>query len=213
MAILVENKYLVLAFIGALLTAILVYGFLAEVGETTTVVVAGIDVPAGSLLERDQLKEVELPYGAVHPDAVRSVADAAGSYATGPIYRGQQVLKQMVGGRNSDAALKAYLDSGYRLMQFPVDPARCPIDLLLPGDVVDILFIPTGIVSEGPSTMTIEGVRVVRIARDGDGRSAGITLAVTPQQAQLLAFAGEAGQVFIVLHGGNEGAVEEGGER
>jgi len=212
MAIVADHKYLVLAVIGALLTAVLVYGYLSRVGDTRTVVVAEIDVPAGSLIEREQLKEVELPYGAVHPDALRSVADAAGGYATGPIYRGQQVLKQMIGGRDSDAVLKTYLDSGYRLMQLPVDPETCPVDLLFPGDIVDVLFVPAGVVSEDVSTMTIEGVRAVRITRDSDGKPAGITLAVTPQQAQLLAFAREAGEVFIVLRGGNEGAVKEDGD-
>ena len=160
-------------------------------GEVVPVLVARRDLPGGHVLGLGDAVVRRLPAALVPPGAVDRAAE--GSVLADDVFAGEAVLAARVAPEGL-GAVAALLPPGTQGVAVPADGAGLR---LAPGDVVDALAtFDAGETAEGPPT-----VAVARDALVVDVGEAGVTLAVTEEQAPRLAFAVVAGVVTLVLSG------------
>jgi len=199
--------------------------------STITVVVASRAVPVRGLLSADDLETADLPLGTVPEGAVRATDDAIGRLTLVELYPGEVILAPRLLDPNviaRDGRLALVMAEDQVLMAFPINDLMSRINILKPGDKVDLLFsmnIPMEGIEEITGTEAGEAVIVreegseeqvtfdllqnVNVAAvvGGQRREDGTTtaleallLTVGPQDALLIKYALDAGgTVDIVL--------------
>jgi pilus assembly protein CpaB len=113
--------------------------------KTRQVIVAAVDIPAGGVLSTDNLATRTIPdrylaSTALGPDSVDAVSGqkiVVGVKAGDPIDRG--ALE-----RADRAALSTTVAKGERAITFPVDEISSISGMLVPGDIIDLLFTGPG---------------------------------------------------------------------
>lgn len=206
-----RHMALLLAVAMALLTAVLVYNYLSRFAETMPVVVAARDLEGPTLIEPGDLKVVPVPVGSVHPLAFHDPAAVAGQWLKGSAVAGQMLLApHLVGGPAGGSPLQIVLQQDQVGFFLPAPVERMLGGAVAPGDKVDLIFVAArGRGDEARSDLLAAAVPVLDVrdqdgqpfSAEGRGRSlpAGLVLAVTPFDAQRLAFALEHGQVYVAL--------------
>jgi len=205
-----ENRYLLLAFLAAVATGLFTYAYLAQLDRRVEVVVAAAAVPQYARLDTGTVKVVRLPVQAVHPDAVLRLEDALGRHVLVPSEPGEQILRSKLAGSGRDARFVARLGPEERAMMVPVGLAQGAGGAVRPGDRVDVVFVTTEHQSGFALARTLlYGVTVLDVRNDQGrsaterdaGQPAGVVLAVSPGQAERLAFAMENGRLYLSLSG------------
>jgi len=212
----------------------------APAPRTTDVFVPAAEIAAGTILTPDRLGRMALPPAAVTDEMFRADDDGAqtleGSVARQMLPRGVPITKAAIVRPGDRGFLAAVLPQGKRAISIPVGEVTGVSGLILPGDRVDLIL--TYSVDGG----TIDAERDIRasetvmanlqvlaldrrlsqkqIAPDGSpitdappiARTA--TLAVTPQQAEMITLATTLGDLSLVLNsvhdGGDPKALEAG---
>ena len=189
--------------------------FLSQTQRTVTVVRAVRDIPAFTQLTAADVRAVSVPAAAVPEGALRSVEDAIGRFALGPIAQEQTLMRGNVADVEADRSLlKSKLtqigNKGTRAFAVPVAAQ----DLfggeqgLKPGDRVDVIAVvklDTGQNRAVEFADTIlQNVPVLAVLGGGGGVSGGdqqgaVVLAVSHEQAQMLAFAQAKGTLRLAL--------------
>ena len=183
--------------------------------ELANVVVAVADLPFGTHLTRDQLSVVAWPAASMPADAFHSVEEVfAGSQGTDrivlkPIDKGEPVLKSKVSGFGAKATLSRQVPPGMRAVSIRIDDVSGVAGFILPGDRVDVM-LTRRLESATPDTnmatdIILQNVLVLGIDQLSDqdrekpvvARTA--TVAVTPEDAQKLALAQQAGTLGLAL--------------
>ncbi|MBX5464717.1 MAG: Flp pilus assembly protein CpaB [Clostridia bacterium] len=193
-------------------------------GGRVPVVVAARALPAYTRLQAGDVRLVELPAEAVHPEASGDVRQVVGRYTSAALARGEQVLRgRLAGGDRAGQAL-AGLAPGRAVMAVPVDPTRTPVGLLQPGRRLDVLFVSES--RDGAaarSQLLLRGVELVGVqdtaggwydespgGRDRREAPAAVLLAVDGPQAERLAYAIAYGRVMLAASS-LAGGLESGG--
>lgn len=145
------------------------------------------------------LKEMR-PGNTLQPDAIADEGQAVGSLALITIPSGSQLTASSVG-TNVAFALPVRLQPGMRAVSIPVDRVKDVSGLIQPGDRVDVIAIPPQ-KNNGPPPKAVTIFRGVRVLAVGNAlenpsatpspdeqTAATVTLEVTPNQADLLAWA------------------------
>ncbi len=168
--------------LGALLAAAAVWSGLHAVdpaAKTTPVWTAAADLPAGSVLERGDLRRAAYPADGVPEDAVRSPGDAVGRTVLAPVPAGLPITgSQLLGAR----ALDGY--PGRSALAVRVDPAAA--GLLRPGDRIALVAgDPQGAT---PAEQVTDDALVMTVPREDPAAgpaSAGrlVVLAIRPREA------------------------------
>ena len=194
-----------LASVGlALVAALTVYRYLAGLGERFPVVVAAASLPAGKVLAPGDLKVVMLPGDAIHPQALRSLADGLGRVTATDLLAGEQVLQGRVRSRE-EAGPGCDLAPHLRAMLIPVPVERWGGGTLQRGSLVDVVFVSQDRDQPQLARVLLSGVRVLGVrdergqAWGGKAAPLGVLVAVTPGEAERLAFALEHGSLYLVL--------------
>jgi pilus assembly protein CpaB len=147
----VNRRFLFLALILAAISGILVYLATTRSGgdETSaaagvTVVVAKQAIAAGTLITGDMLEEREVSSEAVGGGYNPTIAEVEGQVARFPIEMNEPVLdSRLVGGAGSlGGGLSYIIEDGKRGLAITVDQVTNAGFLVLPGDHVDILWMP-----------------------------------------------------------------------
>ena len=149
----VNRRFLFLALILAALSAMLVYVALSRsdsggggaASTSVPVVVASAAIPAGTVITSDMLEIRQVPSTAVSDQALSTTTAAIGQVARFPIALNEQVLlTKIVGGGEtaSNDVLSHQLEEGLRGMAIQISPVAGAGGLVLPGDYVDIYFVP-----------------------------------------------------------------------
>ncbi|MFC3457509.1 Flp pilus assembly protein CpaB [Massilia haematophila] len=203
---------------------------LARSYETRKVMVAKVEVPAGTMLSEENL-------------AVRAIPERyLASTALGPdeldMVRGQKLVVALKPGdpldraaieRGGDAALSTTVAIGERAITFPVDEISSISGMLVPGDIIDLVFtgsgttansyrqprsengVPKELVHVRPILQAVPVIatgkttqkRVVNTENGGqrevDVAFSTVTLTVTPQQAEQVLLAQKLGALTAVL--------------
>lgn len=108
--------------------------------RTEPVVVANQDIPVQSVLRPEDLRIIEVPLEAAPVSAVSSLDDAAGSITKIPLVSGETLMRHhLADPTNVQRDLAFTLGPDQVLMAFPATDLMSQINVLQPGDRVDIL--------------------------------------------------------------------------
>ncbi len=219
------NRKLVLLFsaILALLAVVLMNLYkqnlkkeLGVAGDRVKILAAKEDIPAFSIIERAQLTVLEYPKNYLPPRYTpKSLTDdIIGQTTAFTVKKGDPILTTDLASTQEDSGLANVITPGMRALALPVDKVNSFGGLLKPKDHVDILgtFQKPG---EGDvETVTLlQNVAVLSVGgRLGSGREAGsdtgrrsgsrvstVTVLVTPEEAELLVFAQDRGQLSLTM--------------
>lgn len=167
----VNRRFLFLALILAVLSAVLAYVALSNRGSGGTasgdevpVVVAKVPITAGTRITADMVEVRYLPTSAVGDQAVGSVDGLVGQVARYPVAANEQVLLSKVVNTTiaSNNALAYVLPGGMRGQAIHVDQLISAGGLVLPGDHVDILWVPF---KGAPGFVLLSNVEVTAVSQ------------------------------------------------
>ena len=171
----VNRRFLFLALILAVLSGILAYAALSQGsdGGTTSsddisVVVAQDTIPAGTTITADMLEEKVLPQDAVGAGHVSDIDAAVGQVARQDIAAQEPLLLSKVVGSSvaGNDAIRYIIEPGQRAIAIDVDLVIGAGGLVLPGDHVDVLWIPNDSPEDVPGgQLLIENVEVLAVAQ------------------------------------------------
>jgi pilus assembly protein CpaB len=169
----------------------------ARVGPAMPVVVAARDLEPDARIPRDALRVVRVPARYVPPDALGTVADAAGTRASSALPRGSYLTASRLSGAPSGRSPGA-LRPGERAVEVAV-AGGSTLAGVPPGARVDVLVSNEPAGAGGRTVLALEGVELLGTgppAGGGGGEggtaataTARATLRVTVRQAVYLAAA------------------------
>lgn len=172
------------------------------------VVVAKMTIPQHSKITGDMLESRALPAGAVHPDALTSSTAAVGGIARTEIIEGEQLLAGRIFTGGSRATLSYRIPENMRAIAIPVNEVTGIGGYLSAGDRVDLL-VTYETIEITDSTVTYTVFQDIAVLAAGDSPleqetqekrvGATVTLAVTPAQAEVIAFAYLNGTFHLAL--------------
>jgi pilus assembly protein CpaB len=161
----VNRRLLFLALILGVISAALVYVAVSRSGDGGSVTDAGVPVvvakeaiPAGQLITADMLEIRQVPDTALGFQALQSTDLAIGRVTRFPIVANEQVLLSKFVGDSvaGDGGLSGIVESGMRAMAIGTQQVVGAGGLVLPGDHVDILWVPVEVLED-----TFEGAMLL----------------------------------------------------
>lgn len=180
----------------------------AEV-TTRPVVVANRDIPEGSAIDRIALATANWPVQTVPVGAFSSIDSVAGRVARVAVYNGEPIVPGRLAPVGTGPGLELKIPPGQRAMAVRINDVAGISGLLQPNSRVDVLV---AIREEGAdkqvaklfmSNMLVLSVGT-EVQRDTQGKpinATTVTLAVTPEEAERLLIAMNAGSIQLVLRG------------
>jgi Flp pilus assembly protein CpaB len=178
-------------------------------GPTTPVVVAAVDVPAGTqfdeLIANGDLVTQQIPTDYVVPGAVADVEELAGTTAAQPLLEGEQVSADRVAELGTVPGGGLGIPEGFSAISMQLPAAQTVGASLHRGDNVRIFATFHGVGSGGKSTTValLPNVLVLdAVALGGTETRAPnvmLTLAVTPEDAAKFAFAQDTATLWVNL--------------
>src|SRR5262245_54491307 len=181
--------------------------------DLATTVVAARAIPFGTDIERLVLRQVEWPRASLPPDGFATVDEIFGQGAVEPgialvaIAQNEPVTKNKISGYGGRPILSRQVAEGMRALSISVNDVVGVAGFVLPGDKVDVML--TRRIGGGQDNLVneiiLQNVMVLGINQTADqardqplvGRTA--TVEVTPEQAQKLVLAQQAGSLSLML--------------
>lgn len=163
---------LVLAVIGVVLITHYVKtkeGELELSAELVQVVVAKVDIPAYTKLDKTMVKTFAVPRKFLPSSAFHSLDDVDKRVTMVPILEGDHVLATMVSGRNQPVGLSLKIRKGYRAVSVGVDVVSGVAGLIRPGDKVDVLGtfpVQSGNSSKKQTFTVLRGLVVLAVGKN-----------------------------------------------
>lgn len=191
---------------------------IASQKNLTTVVVAKQDIPAGVAISESMVKEETASKDVIQPRAAPSLDRVVNRITLAPISKGEQILLNKLTISGQETSLATKVPKGKRAITVPVDNISSVGGMIRPGDHVDVMgMVPMpAMTAEGKqvtqmTTMPLfQDVLVLAVGQEftnvpvGDKKtertlSPVITLALLPQEANLIAFVQEQGKIRLIL--------------
>lgn len=195
-----------------------------ERASQSAVLVAKQDLPKGSFIDNTMLEVAIIPNQYVQPNAVDSLDRIAGMVAAVPIAKGEQIsLSKLTSSQQATGGSLAMVTPiGKRAVSISVDNIASLAGMVRPGDYVDVVgMIPTAMDPTGKEVKQVsmmplfQNVLILAVGQDlgGIAQEAGgrykkeeprapspiVTLALSPQEASLIAFVQEQGKIRLIL--------------
>ena len=182
------------------------------------VVVAAEDIPAGAVLTDNMVALEEKSVDALQPYAADNPARVVGRIVVGQIAKGEQILTNKLALPGKETTLATKTPFGKRAVTVSVDNIAALSGMIKPGNHVDVLGIvpmPSG--QAGPQLINLplfQDVLILAVGTQLDTQAQAadryakketressplITLALTPQEANLISFVQEQGKVRLAL--------------
>lgn len=223
------KKIKILAFVAAVIAAVLLYNFLNTLDKKATVVevkktpvlTASVNIPANTPITDDMVDIIQLPVEAAHAEAVVNEAAALGKFSKYEITAGEQVLYTKLispEGGGGDGTLAYEIKPGMRAISIGVGNLSGLVGMIKPHNTVDIIaqFQKPEKQPEGEdkiidyTTMIAENIKVLAvddvISQEGKKINTetgtaytSVTLQVTVQQAMELNMSEYKGQLRLLL--------------
>ena len=180
----------------------------------TQVVVAGGDLPYGTVLSPDQLRLVNWPQESVPAGAFASI-DAIFANMKSPsdrvvltaMVRGEPVLGDKISGFGARPIMSSMVANGMRAISIHIDDVSGVSGFILPGDHVDIMLthhvgtgaenLVTDVILQDIKVLGIDQLSDLKTDKPVVGHTA--TVEVPPDQAQKLVLAQQAGTLSLSL--------------
>ena len=196
---------LIIGLVLAVGTGFLLLNFLAQAHRSTasvvqrTVVVAVKEIPARARITADMVSSGTRYADQVDSDAVTDAKNAIGRVTLITIPAGSAVTQSKIV-TPAALSLPMRLRDGLRAVSISIDRVKGVSGLIQPGDRVDVIAVPPRAGNDNPKARSIlRGALVLALGNETETASATpapdnqnlttVTLAVTPQQADLLAAA------------------------
>ena len=210
-----NKRLLIIAIIFAVITVIALNSYIQSLDKPalatipyTEVVVAVNTIPMHTRITGEMLQMASIPSDAVHPEALLSLDEAVGGISRSEIVRGEQVLGSRVATDDRRASLSYRVPEGMRAVAIPVNEVVGVAGYISPGDKVDVLISYDN--EEINETLTVyttfQNMLVLATGentreKDNEERLVvgTVTLAVTPGQAEVFAFANQQGSYYLTL--------------
>ncbi len=164
-------------------------------GQTVQVVVCATDIPAGTTLTREMVRLGAAAKGSVLSDASTALSEVIGKKVRIPMFEGEQVVMRKLGAQS--------LPSGMVRMMIPLSPGKSPVGSIREGDLVDVIFVSNPGSGYQFSKLILGALKVMEIPtyenRSAFERQPSIVVAVSAEQAELLAFCMEHGSLYITI--------------
>ncbi|MFA4842454.1 MAG: Flp pilus assembly protein CpaB [Candidatus Omnitrophota bacterium] len=202
----------------------------------SAVLVAKADIPKGVAIEPDMLEPMVVPNQYLQPQAVTSLDRISGMVTTQVISKREQITLGKLSYPASAAAgggLAGLTPFGKRAVTISVDNIAALAGLIKPGDYVDVIAIvpipvqtPEGQQVQQLATLPLfQNILVLAVGKDigaptpGESRyakaeekqeaSSLITLAFSPQEANIAAFVQEQGKIRLILRSPADSQIEQ----
>ncbi|MBN1283561.1 MAG: Flp pilus assembly protein CpaB [Proteobacteria bacterium] len=212
-------------------------GEISRAAEPAPVVIAARDIPPGETIDRAALRRSSVPAIFVQPGAIGEISEAEGRVAMVPLRKGSQLTRSAARRADHATGVAPLLASGMRAFSVSLPRSRAAGGLVGPGDRVDLIAtfdLGTGSSPEITTMALVTDARVVAVERRVAGspereagadagkglfggaiaqgqlsREVSVTLAVSPAQAQAIAFAQESGSIALAVRPPYEGESNE----
>ncbi|MBC7241288.1 MAG: Flp pilus assembly protein CpaB [Anaerolineae bacterium] len=182
------------------------------------VVVASRAIAVRSVLAAEDLQLTKLPVSAVPEGAVSRLEDAVGKITMVDLYAGEVILSQRLLDPNTvtgDGRLALFITEDEVLVAIPANQLLSQVNVLKPGDHVDLLFsldvpVRTGTQAAGEEKQVtfslLQNLTIAAIIRSGasaenpqSGTPQALLLTVNPQEALVLKYMIDAGATADVV--------------
>jgi pilus assembly protein CpaB len=180
--------------------------------KAAQVVVAARDISEGAVINYDTLAFKSVPLKFIQPGALNSKEAAVGKTAIAAIMAGQQVLSTNLSTPGRGLTLAGKTPTGKRAFTVSTDAVSAAGGMIRPGDHVDVLAIFTKpaiivtlfqdilILAVGQEMIHTEEGRLRRVQETAaPTRRETVTLALTPQEVQIITVAIEQGKIRLTL--------------
>jgi pilus assembly protein CpaB len=197
----------------------------------TSVLVAKKDIPAGSVIDSESLEVNIVPNQFVQPQAVTSLDSIAGMMTIAPITKGEQIIRSKLAYTRQSGDLAQVTPIGKRAITISIDNVASLAGMIKAGDYVDVIVtVPVPVqtpegkqVNQAVTIPLFQNVLVLAVGQETDvvvkktryqrveeqkEPSPLITLALAPQEANLIAFVQEQGKIRLVLRSPTDAKTE-----
>jgi pilus assembly protein CpaB len=180
----------------------------AAVTSSRTAVVASRDLPAGSVIRRDDVKTVSWPGSSVPQGFATEAGDVVGRGLITEVRQNEPLLDWKLAQREAGGGLSITIPEGMRAVSVRVDEVVGVAGFVLPGTRVDVLVtvVPTSDRMQTITRTILTNIRTLaadqRYQQDIDGEPryvTVVTLLVTPEQAETLTLAATEGRIQLAL--------------
>lgn len=129
------------------------------------IIVAGRDMPLGTMLKKTDLKlvgvlEKDVPKGAIFTDR-----DAVNRVLLYPASVNEPLLISKVSSTTAAEGVSSTIEPGYRAMSVQISDVSGVAGLIQPGSRVDVLFTRPGSMAEATTSTILQNVKVLSIGR------------------------------------------------
>jgi pilus assembly protein CpaB len=176
---------------------------------TQPVVVAAADLSLGQELKAEHVKVLSFPQGQAPDGAFAAAPEVVGRGLIVSVVKGEPILPAKLASKEAGAGLPPVIPEGMRAVSVRVNEVIGVAGYVLPGTHVDVIATasPTQQSTDMTSKVVLANVLVLtagtRIEQDQkDGKPIQVTvvtMAVTPEQAELLALASTEGKIQLAL--------------
>ncbi|MDD5653594.1 MAG: Flp pilus assembly protein CpaB [Candidatus Omnitrophica bacterium] len=221
-----KNLPLVIAGISALLAVFFINMYIKQQGEEArqkveqsqkniaTIVVAAGDIPRGTKITDQMIREERVPKQKVKPNTATSAAKVLYKYALVSLKKGEAIPLDKLGvpeEKRLPDILSSRIPPGKRAVTIPVDDISAVGGMIQPGDAVDVMGLvsipgPEGKQGENITTLPLfQNIQVLAVGnelnpgRPSEKPRSNITLALAPQEANIITFMQEYGKIRLVL--------------
>ena len=205
-----------LAVILGLVTAYLIWAWMKSVGADSernweSVVVAAVDISPRTKITRDMISVSKYPKSLIAENTFKNPEDIDGRIALRQISGKAQICSTDLVQKGQDYTLAINIPEGMRAIAIGASEVTAVGTSVKPGDHVDILATYTDPrTREELTKMILQNVVVLAVnkgqtdANGKEGANSSMTLAVRPEQTELIAAADRAGALRVSLRPVND---------
>ncbi len=214
-----DRQKMILIFIAAWISAALLTWFLyattkaPHAEKMVAITAASRDMPAGTRLQKADLKTVRVPEKDVPKAAILDQKMAIDRPLLFPVGANEAIISNKVASAAGAEGLPALIELGKRAVSVPITDASGVAGMIQPRAHVDVLFTRPGSMSEAVTTTILEDVTVLAMGRTTEVANTSTTtvsttprpttqaatLLVTPEQARKLELAKNQGKISLAL--------------
>ncbi|MCX7699023.1 MAG: Flp pilus assembly protein CpaB [Candidatus Goldbacteria bacterium] len=209
-----ENKLLLISIISGLIAAILAFYYFSnlennikEKMEPVKVIAAARYIPSYTRLEKEMLKTIEIPKKMVNKANVVDLEKIEGKITLVPFIEDEPILENKLSRKGNE--LNIMISTGLRAISISVDEESGVGFMIRPGDYVDVLLTFQDIdpITGKGTLKTATILQDIKVIATGTEFSldkkntnySSITLALMPEEAELVTFAKEKGKISFAL--------------
>jgi pilus assembly protein CpaB len=190
-----------------------------QVAKTVAIEAAAHDMPAGTRLQKSDLKIVRVQEKDVPKTALLDENQALDRPLLFPVSANEPITSAKIATITGASGLAATIDVGKRAISVPINDSSGVSGLIQPRARVDVLFSKTGSMADAVTTTVLENVEVLAIGRTTEAPNAtpantasaqnaarpatpantSATLLVTPEEARKIELAKNQGKISLTL--------------